>query len=519
MDRQIKGSNNRTVFLYDFGFIALLVTTVGSFVRTVQCTHQAELRTKIIFKRGRAKIPGVKFYTAYRQHTNLLLDKEMLSVGNRIIFVAKKRFLIEFQNGKLRPRVERMNSPIIAVNQNAVRCCTTFAHNLFDTIIVRTEHPDASFIKISDLGLLPKGTEMFIHTFGRMFYLTCDMRAYITDQYMHLENGTRFRLCSMDRYVSPEVIVDIPGLPSTVTLEWEYKRSCGNAFYRNGGSSLNCMLTDYPAIYKYNGHVIITCGISADVVFCEPFTDSTPTFINYSLIWPNHSYELLCGQLRAKSTRWVNMYPTLEYFAGYFSNDVYINSRNYCGINFVGDKCIAFDNHCRPTLLRPFVQIPDIWACVNFQFGKIRNLYHLCDGTIVFITSFNSRVYKTEQTFSTVAQLNDYSVKLDGETYYYSREHRLTNHDKFISLEPGMSRSAVSGRIGNGMIVIQFFGNPIVFRNITHGPEENVQYFKIAKISEGRYITSYADTIIEGFTENPTAMRTKPAPRDIEFGE
>lgn len=526
---------NSAITLVILDIIALLVIYVDGKVRGVQYAfdlvrliHDCKVKFRrgyapfSVYRNGRVKIRGVKFRIARHQPKGrvLLVDRNIYDVAdNHVMFIAKKNILVEFKHG--RPCVTVMDLPIKQIREREiVSFGTTFAHNLFDTIIVHTESRDAKFVKMSDLALT--GAELFIRSFGRMFYLNRDTRAYLTNTHMCLENGTRVKLYHINNFASPVVNL---GDGIELELKWEFYQGCGHVLYidincNKKWSNIDWMICQHYEsinlrITRTGSHDIISEPLCPNVIFCRPISDTLPTFHDGMLVWLGHSRDLALALIQAERSASYPVMLMLEYCT--INCNVYINSPNIVRYLQIGEQVIAISRNLDVRILRQIGHTPDINKCVGFEFGQIRGLRRLQNGRIVFSSGFNSRVYHTTDCFDMVEQVNDNALILNGITYYFgSASLLLTSPDgRAIQVQSSFPwTNRVRGSIVNGACVMYRGDEKIVFRDITE-IDPRCTMFWIEQVTEGRYVAMSDQEygMFDGYTETNTGQKTKAAIR------
>lgn len=517
------------VTLYIFEFIALLVTTVGDTVHDVQYTRDADQirrrRPKIIPRCGRARLHGIPTAALRRQTArNLMLDSEMLDISDgRAVYIADKRILIDFADGaKSRPHVTEYDHPIVAIYEDVREYVAMFAHNLFNMIFIQLGHYDSYFINISDLKYLTDGAEIFIHSFGRMFHIAKNARGYIShDEHFVLNNGVRILMRSMHYFESPEIAI----AGTTVEMEWICNRRENRVEYISSDERLinninrMCYARLPELIVTYDGGYVIFSEKNGrtPLVYCQKYEGgNVPTIINGVIVWLGYSYELLCGLIRAGRTTWYNLIPKLEYLVHISKNTIFHNSRDYQIVYYKGEDVIVFTDDYLVYAPRPIVCIPGL-CHYSQEMGRIRNVYHLADKSVVFVSGFRGLAYKTQFTFGSVSQTADYNIVLDGITYYHRGGH-ISDGENNIPVEKFVQFKQI-GQMVNGVFTLKYQGKHVAFRDITNWQSE----YAIAMIGPNHFIAARiggGDTIWEGHTIHATpARRSKPALRDVQYDD
>lgn len=518
------------VTLYVFEFIALLVTTTGHDVHDVQYTRNVDRikrrHPKIIPRCGRARLRGMPTTTLRRPTARFLMfDDDLLDISSgRAVYIAEERIFIDFANGPLsRPLVTEYKHPIVAIYEDVINCCTVFAHNLFDMIFIQLDQYEASFINISDLKFLTNGAEIFIRVVDKMLYITQDVQAYITRNHLVLRNGMLVPLRSMHQFISPEIEVN----GAMMQMEWTCNRYENLVRYvcNDGTMMMNNVKAMFEAHLPYSslkeshvsGYIIFSDISCKYLLYCQHHTgNDVPTIIDGVIVWLGHSYELLCGLIRAEKMTWYDLTPKLEYLVNAAEGTIFHNSRYFRTVHRKGSDLIIFTDKREICIPRPLIRIPAVRHYTD-EIGQIRNIHHLVDGSVVFISGFEGRAFRAKFKFETVSQTADYNIVLDGITYYYRSGH-LSNRENHITVGP-FDQFKQIGQMVNDVFTLKYQGKHVAFREITDCQSE----YAIAMIESDHFIAARiggGDTIWEGHTiyANP-AQRSKPALRDVQYDE
>lgn len=504
------------VHLYVHIRISILVVIIDGRRADVRITHR-RIRgpQKICIRQRRVRVCGFTFVRPLQSPGGKFaaLSTSMLNVEGMELYICANT-LIAFKPGDTDPAVYEESMPIVTVDDKVHDLTKVTAHNLFNTLIVRTP-AETLFTYSADIC----DYTTIIDTHINMFVIRQKTRAYVTGKILCFIdlNMQRVQMFPMVMYKSPSVFLeDINDFVQihfvdtyTGAVEYRAKNMNRPCYYARVLYEKN--LWGSPTIIQHGEYTAVIYYSS--LIYYQKTIPDQPLFKCGATIMMRDLRKLISGLFQAQNAIATSRSFTKEGFY-YFAGNVYKVEPGFI-YHMVQDKMLAVNDQ---------IHIPKIVGTIpNMEFHDtidiIDGAIQLNDGTVVYllVTKKNILAFHTKAKFQSV-EILPFALILNGVAYVNINNNLIGKGvipPKQIETDRLKLIDDISYSCRDGIIFAHIGEQTVIFQSAPSG----VECIKFAEISNGMFITIAKDAtqwyILVGY--NPEVFekprRTKPALR------